>query len=80
MYTVNIKNAGEILIEKPHNSIFIRHIDGDVQIKKSVQFSKAPVETIVLANGKFIEFDELDSGTVFSFEGAGKFEVLCELN
>jgi|GEM_PF-6759566 hypothetical protein len=80
MYTVRFKNTGEIEIEKPHNSITIRHIDGDIQITKSIAFTRAKPEVFPLVKGKYVEFDDLETGTVFKFDGAAPWEVMCELN
>ncbi len=79
MYTVEFKGEGEIRIEKPHNSITIRHYDGEVQVKKSVLYGNRNPEIISLPKYGEVQFEDLDSGTIFNFEGKVPFSVACEL-
>jgi arginine repressor len=79
MYTVTIKNEGEVQVEKPHDSVRIRHINGDAQIRKSILYSARKPEIFTLVKDKDMVFDDLESGTTFNFESTTPFTVVCEL-
>ena len=80
MYTVTFYGEGDIRIEKPHNSITIRHFHGDVQVKKLVPLDIKESEIVSLVKNRAVEFEDLESGTTFSFKGKAPFNIECELD